>query len=91
MKNVLSDLYYGRLNEMERDTKKLQETNEYKQYDECYKKLTATFTEEQAKIFEEYFEWEAVYTGLVKERGYKNGVKLGIWLAFELMDFEPTT
>lgn len=89
MKNILQALYYGRLNEFERNIKKLQETQQYKEYDKCYKKLVGTLTPEQKNLFEEYFQSESIYLSLENEQIYANGVKTGMCLALELIDFDP--
>ena len=89
MKNILSRLYYGEVNDSNQSVKDLQHTEEYKSYAAALEKLTATFSEEQEDLFETYFECDGNYTGIEKERIYANGVKTGMCLALSLLDFEP--
>ena len=88
MKDILKHLYSGDVREIDRSVKDLQETEEFKKMDECYEKLTATLSEEQAKLFEEYYLWESGYIGLEKEQTYANGVRLGMCLILSLRDFD---
>lgn len=90
MKDVLRHLYNGELNEAERKVTDLYETEEYKQSNESYERLAGTFSQEQSKLFEEYFEKNGLYTAKVMEEIYANGFKTGMLLAFEVADFEPT-
>ncbi len=68
MKDILLHLYNGRLNESERSVKELQETEEFKNMDAAYEKLRATFSKEQARLFEEYYFWNSGYCGKELER-----------------------
>ena len=90
MKNILSHLYNGNIDESTRSIKDLQKTKEYKKMDECYQKLIKTLNEEQQELFEEYYESDGEYTTLEKERIYANGVKTGMCIALELVDFDLT-
>ncbi len=90
MRNVLKSLYYGELGEFNRPISQLQKSEEFKKMDFAYDKLMKSLSEEQKKLFEEYFHCEALYTLLEKERDFLNGVKLGMCLALELVDFEPS-
>lgn len=89
MKNVLSHLFYGNLNESERRHEHVKDTEEYKKYYEYIDKLSATFSQEQLKLFNEYFVLESAYEGLIQETIYTNGVRLGMCLILELIDFKP--
>ncbi len=91
MKKILSHLFYGNLNESERTHEDIQNTEEYKKYYECIDKLSATFSQEQHKLFNEYFFSEGAYEGLLQEKIYTNGVRLGMCLILELIDFKPET
>ena len=84
MKKVLSELYYGNINEAEKSVEDLRKSKEYQKYSESLDKLIATFSEEQEKMFDEYFVAEGNYASLERERIYTNGVKLGFALAVEL-------
>ena len=84
MKKVLSELYYGNINEAEKSVEDLRKSKEYQKYSESLDKLIATFSEEQEKMFDEYFVAEGNYASLERERIYANGVKLGFALAVEL-------
>ena len=84
MKKVLSELYYGNINEAEKSVEDLRKSKEYQKYSESLDKLIATFSEEQEKMFDEYFVSEGNYASLERERIYTNGVKLGFALAVEL-------
>ena len=90
MKNILYHLYHGNLCEADRSTKDLQKTQTFKKRDDSYEKLIATFDERQRELFEEFFVLDGDYEGLEKERIYANGVKTGICLALELLEFEPS-
>ena len=89
-KNVLDELYYGNINESERFLGKISETKEYKQYQERADKLIASLSEEQQKLFNEYFFASGGYESVLLKRTYANGVKLGMALALELVDFDPS-
>lgn len=84
MKKVLSELYYGNINEAERSTEDLLKSQEYQKLKEITEKLFASFSKEQKQIFDEYFFAEVAYTDLEKRRIYKNGIKIGFALAIEL-------
>lgn len=84
MKKVLSELYYGNINEAERGAEDLLKSQEYQKRKEIAKKLFASFSKEQKQIFDEYFFAEAAYMDLEKLRCYKNGIKIGFVLAIEL-------
>ncbi len=88
MKDILQQLYRGNIREIDKSVKDLQETEEFKKMDEYYEKLTATFSKEQANLFEEYSSCNNYYIGLEKERTYANGVRLGMCLILSLFDFE---
>lgn len=89
MKNILQHLYHGNLNEVERSTEEFEKTEEYEKYYASIKKLTESLSPEQQKLFDEYYDWEGAYQSLLSERTYANGVKTGMCLALELVDFEP--
>lgn len=89
MNNILQHLYHGNLNESERKSTDLHETEEYKKYIEHCDKLIATFSKEQEKLFNTYFEWDSAYRGVENERLYANGFKTGMCVALELLDFKP--
>ena len=84
MKKVLSELYYGNINEAEKSIEDLRKSKEFQKYSESLDKLIATFSAEQEKMFDEYFVAEGNYASLERERIYTNGVKLGFALAVEL-------
>ena len=84
MKKVLSELYYGNINEAERSVADFRESDEFKKMDAAAEKLLATFNKEQEKLFDEYFFAMGGYLDLEKLRTYKNGIKLGFALAIEL-------
>ena len=88
-KDVLDELYYGNINESERWLGKIAETEEYKKYCESTDKLIATFSEEQQQLFNEFFLASGGYESVCMKRTYKNGVKLGMALALESLDFDP--
>lgn len=88
-KDVLDELYYGNINESERLLGKISETEEYKEYCQTADKLIATLSEEQQKLFDEFFLASGGYESVCMKRTYKNGVKLGMALALELLDFDP--
>jgi hypothetical protein len=87
MEDILQQLYRGKIREIEKSVKDLQETAEYKEMDESYEKLTATFSKEQEALFEEYSSRNNEYMTLEKERTYANGVRLGMCLILSLFDF----
>ena len=89
-KKVLDELYYGNINESGRLLGKIVETEEYKQYQECADKLIATLTKEQQALFDEFFLASGGYESVYLKRTYANGVKLGMALALELVDFDPS-
>ena len=89
-KSVLDKLYYGNINESERLLGKIAKTEEYKQYQECLDKFTGTLNEKQATLFDKFFFALGGYHGLLLKRTYANGVKLGMALGWELVDFDPS-
>ena len=89
-KNVLDELYYGNINESERFLGKIAETEEYKQYCEITDQFVATLTKEQQALFNEFYLASGGYQSLCLKRTYTNGVKLGMALALELIDFDPS-
>ncbi len=89
-KNVLDELYYGNINESDRLLGKIVETEEYKQYQESADKLIATLNKEQQALFNQFFVASGCYESLCLKRTYANGVKLGMALALELIDFDPS-
>ena len=78
MKDILQELYRGNIREIDKSVKDLQVTEEFKHMNEYYEKLTATFSKEQAKLFEEYSCWEMSYFNLEKEKSYAAGVRIGM-------------
>ncbi len=89
-KNVLDELYYGNINESDRLLGKIVETEEYKQYCQITDKFTATLSKEQQALFNQFFVASGCYESLCLKRTYANGVKLGMALALELIDFDPS-
>ncbi len=89
-KNVLEELYYGNINESERLLGKITQTEEYKQYQKSADRLIATLTKEQQTLFNEFFLNSGGYESVCLQRTYANGVKLGMALALELIDFDPS-
>ena len=89
MDDILKHLYYGNLNELERSTKDLQKTKEFKRLDEAYEALQETLSEKQKELFEAYYSAHADYASLEDERLYTNGVKTGMRLVIASMDFTP--
>ena len=87
---VLEKLYYGNINESERLLGKIAKTEEYKQYQEISEKFIATLNQEQEALFEEFFFAFGGYHSLSLQRTYANGVKLGMALGLELVDFDPS-
>ncbi len=89
MGSILLDLYYGNLCEAERSVKDLQDTKEYKKMDKSYEKLMECLSEEQKKLFNEFYDNHTIYDCIERERIYVNGVKVGMCLGLELRDFDP--
>ena len=89
-KNVLDELYYGNINESERLLGKLAETEEYKQYRKITDEFVATLSKQQATLFNEFFLASSGYESVYLKRTYTNGVKLGMALVLELIDFDPS-
>ena len=87
MMNILKDLYYGNINEAERDISDLQKTPEYERYAQAFDLLTDSLSKEQQKLFEDYFMNESGFSSLLHERIYANGIKVGFLLANEINDF----
>ena len=75
MDDILKHLYYGNLNELERGTKDLQKTEEFKRLDEAYNALQEALSEKQKELFETYYFAHGAYALLEEERLYTNGVK----------------
>ena len=86
MGRILKALYNGEINEAERPLDGLTETEEYKRQIDCLDKLLATFTKEQAELFDEVYLAQGGFDGLVYERIYENAFKTGFWLAMELSE-----
>lgn len=89
-KNVLDELYYGNIHESERTLGKIKESEEYKQYCEITEKFEATLSKEQINLFNQFFVASGGHESLWLKRTYANGVKLGMALALELIDFDPS-
>ena len=89
-KNILEELYYGNINECERRLGKITHTEEYKAYIKSLDKLVASFNEEQEKLFDEYFLATGGYEDVLLKRTYANGVKVGLSVGLELIDFDPS-
>lgn len=89
-KNVLDELYYGNIYESDRILGKIAETEEYKQYCKITDKFISTLTEEQKSLFNEFYLVSGGYESLCLKRTYANGIKLGMALALELIDFDPS-
>ena len=87
-KDILQLIFYGQLNESERSMEEFVNRRETKACHEAYEKLFATFSEEQKKLFEEYYCCQGGYEGLHLERTYANGFKAGFWLAVQTLDFD---
>ena len=87
-KHILHHLYLGNFNENERSIAQFKNTKEFLDRDNAYKALEKTFTDQQLKLFDEYFLADGGCMGLVLERAYANGFQTGFWLAFELFNFE---
>ena len=89
MKDILKHLYYGNINESERGIEEFLETEEYKKYYEAGDKFDESLTDEQKQLYNEFFLRSGSLQDLHCERAYANGVKFGIWLMLEVMDFDP--
>ena len=63
---------------------------EYEEMNEHFDKFADTLTKEQFKLFDLYDEKNTLFNDLIFERTYKNGIKTGMLLILELLDFEPT-
>lgn len=57
-----------------------------KSYDEMSKVLS----NEQEELFDKHLENEALFAELIRLNTYTNGVKLGMSLILEILNFEPT-
>ena len=88
-KDILKNLYNGNFHEWDRNDKEFMHTVEHQRKVEIYEKLSATFTAEQEKLFDELFLADGDFESLRLERTYANGFQLGFWLAMELADFNP--
>lgn len=86
MKDILKNLYNGFLNESERSRKRT-ETDE--KMDGAYEAMYKTLTEEQKRLFEEFYFYSGGVLGEQEEEAYVRGFKTGAWLVFELFDFSP--
>lgn len=91
MKNILIDLYYGNINEAEKNISCLYNTTEYKNYEKLENELEKTFSKEQLKLFYNYCEAKSLFNSKILEYTYSNGVKIGMCLGLELIDFEPSS
>ncbi len=78
MKNILSHLYYGNLNEAEKKVTPLYNTQEYTRYKRAEENLEKTFSKEQQALHSLYC-----------EKLYCNGVRTGMCIGLELVDFSP--
>lgn len=88
MKSILKEIYFGRLNEADRPINELQKSKEYEIMNEYFDNFSKTLTKEQFKLFDLYDEKNTMFNDLIFERTYKNGVKTGMLLILELLDFE---
>jgi hypothetical protein len=91
MKNILIDLYYGKLGEAEKNISHLYNTPEFKRYEELENQLEKTFNKEQQALFYSYCEARSLFYSKIYEYTYSNGVKTGMCLGLELVDFEPSS
>lgn len=90
MKSILKEIYYGRLNEADRPICEFFKTKEYEEMNKHFDKFADTLTKEQFKLFDLYDEKNTLFNDLIFERTYKNGIKTGMLLILELLNFEPT-
>ncbi len=86
MKNIIEKMYYGQLSGWER---KRRWTENDEKSDKQLEHLYEAFSEEQKKLFEEFYNADGVVLSEKEAEGYELGFKTGFWLALELCDFSP--
>ena len=88
-KKILKSLYHGNVNEMAKSTQEFMDTPEFHEQQRLFHDFENTLSKEQKKLFSAYSDADNDYLNLEIERIYENGVKLGFWLAMEIIDFDP--
>ena len=89
MKNILTHLYYGNLNEAEKKVTPLYNTQEYARYKRAEESLEKTFSKEQQELYNKVCNLESAFHSLYCEKLYCNGVRTGMCIGLELVDFSP--
>lgn len=86
MKDIITKLYYGDLQESEVQNK----TNEKAEKAErqAAEALFATFNDEQKRLFDAFYEALMGTLSEDKAHTYKRGMQMGFWLGLELYNFE---
>ena len=86
MSNIFEDFYYKKLGRIESQPK---ENEEYckcrEEYDKAYETLEQTLDENQKKLLDEIFFCGAGVTGVLEYLSYKEGFRVALQLAFEML------
>ncbi|MBQ8375269.1 MAG: hypothetical protein IJX98_06850 [Clostridia bacterium] len=67
----------------------LRNSEEMKKRKEAIECLVATFTQEQDKLFDEYYLCDGACVGRQLEKVYALGFKTGVLIGMELAEFDP--
>ena len=88
MKSIIEEIYYGNVSEADRSFKYLKGTKEFINMDKYYNSLVNLLSDEQNEIFEKFCEFNALFDDIIRIETYKNGVKLGMSLILELLNYK---
>lgn len=88
MKSIIEEIYYGNVSEADKSYKNLKNTKEFINMNNNYNKLVDMLNSDQQDVFDKFCEYDAIFYDLINVRTYKNGVKLGMCLMLELLNYK---
>ena len=88
MKDVIEEMYYGQVNEIERPIMDLETEKEMEARYDALDKLYKSFSEEQRALYEEWDKREGEFLSRSRVYAYKRGLKMGFWIGLQMQDFD---
>lgn len=84
-KSIIDAIACGEINEWDG---KYERTKEDEEAEKAMDALENTFSEEQKRLFERYFETTMAIAAKQESYYYARGFKTGVWLGLEISDFK---
>ncbi|MDE6058986.1 MAG: hypothetical protein K2G44_02985 [Clostridia bacterium] len=89
MKSIFEDFYYKKLGRNEMKPKDREYLESLEEYEKAYETLEQTLDETQKKLLDDVFFSSAGVTGVLEYLSYKEGFRVALLLAFEMIG-EPS-